>query len=145
MNIVENIIYRLQEFEQSIESNIADIVRKYDYIIIDMNVQDQLYERGIDRNGNSLPEYLPITVRVKQTRGQPFDRTTLRDTGEFHRSWTIRIADTFFEIVPEDIKTELLVAKYGEEIIGLTDENFNEFCWEYVYPELLQKLRDSLS
>lgn len=141
MNVIEDTIYKLRQFEQTIDESIRETVQKYDYIVIDMNVQDQLYERGIDRNGVELLEYAQATIEFKQLNNQPYDRTTLRDTGDFHRSWTIKFGFDSFELVPEDIKTEALIAKYGEEVIGLTDENFNEFCWEYIYPALLKKLR----
>lgn len=141
MNVIDDMIYKLRTFEQNIELLIREIVQKYDYVIIDMNVEDQLYERGVDRNNQELPEYARLTVEFKQAKNQPYDRMTLRDTGDFHRSWTIKYSPDKFELVPEDIKTEMLVSKYGEAIVGLTDENFNEFCWEYVYPELLKALK----
>ena len=39
--------------------NIRVIINEYEYVISDMNTQDQLYERGIDRNGVELAEDNP--------------------------------------------------------------------------------------
>ena len=54
--------------------------------IVELNVK-QLYEYGINSLGiriDTYDPYSPYTVRVKKEKGQPYDRVTLRDTGDFH-------------------------------------------------------------
>ena len=68
MGIISDKIKALQQFKNGMFNNIRLIVDQYDYILIDMNVQDQLYERGINRNGTALGDknpYRPMTVEFK--------------------------------------------------------------------------------
>ena len=148
MGIISDKIKALQQFKNDMFNNIRRIVDQYDYILIDMNVQDQLYERGIDRNGKALSDehpYRPMTIEFKMAKRQPYDRVTLRDEGDFHSSFKIDARHNDFEIYATDIKTLMLAEKYGSEIFGLTNENLNEFICEYLYPELREQLIKSLS
>lgn len=148
MGIISDKIKALQQFKNDMFNNIRRIVDQYDYILIDMNVQDQLYERGIDRNGKALSDehpYKPMTIEFKMAKRQPYDRVTLRDEGDFHSSFKIDARHNDFEIYATDIKTLMLAEKYGDEIFGLTNENLNEFIREYLYPELREQLIKSLS
>jgi hypothetical protein len=148
MGIISDKIKALQQFKNGMFNNIRLIVDQYDYILIDMNVQDQLYERGINRNGTALSDenpYRPMTVEFKIAKRQPYDRVTLRDEGDFHSSFKIDARHNDFEIYATDIKTLILAEKYGNEIFGLTNDNLNEFIREYLYPELQEQLIKSLS
>lgn len=148
MGIISDKIKALQQFKNGMFNNIRLIVDQYDYILIDMNVQDQLYERGINRNGKALSDenpYRPMTVEFKIAKHQPYNRVTLRDEGDFHSSFKIDARHNDFEIYATDIKTLVLAEKYGNEIFGLTNENLNEFIREYLYPELQEQLIKSLS
>lgn len=147
MNPVQDKIDALRTFEQNLGANIRIIISSYDYVLLDLNIEDQLYERGVDRNNKEIASWLPyspFTIRSKLFKQQPVDRVTLRDTGDFHRSFQLRVTDSDVEIYATDIKAEMLISKYGESILGLTDENLNEILWEYVYPELRNKLVDYL-
>ena len=88
--------------------------------------------------------YTPYTIEVKTIKGQPTDRVTLRDTGEFHESFYIEASDTQFVIKAHDWKTEKLIRTYGREILGLTRENLNELIHSYIYPELLSKAKETI-
>lgn len=148
MNIISNKIDALQQFINNMNDNIRNIVDKYDYILIDMNVQDQLYERGINRNEVKLEDiwpYAPLTIEFKTVKHQPFDRVTLRDEGDFHRSFNVKAYANDFEIYATDIKTDILTEKYGEEIFGLTDYNLNDFIHNYAGPELYEQLINNLA
>ncbi len=147
MNVIADKIEALRKFQSNIFRYIRTIVEMYDYVLIDMNIQDQLYEQGIYRTGTEIAAeepYKPRTVKFKLMKRQPADRVTLRDEGDFHKSFTIEAGSHSFKIFATDIKTEMLTAKYGEEIFGLTDENLNEFIKEYIYPELKEFLLKEL-
>jgi hypothetical protein len=108
-----------------------------------MNSQVQLYEQGVNRLGVSIMDYQPYTettIAIKKEKGQPYDRVTLRDTGDFHASFYITTTDKDFEIKASDSKTQGLKKKYGNQILGLTEEHVAEVAAEYVYPALLDKL-----
>lgn len=97
-------------------------------MIIEMNTQEQLFQKGVDSKGVPLMDiggdYAFITKDLKDRAGQPIDRITLKDTGDFYRSWTVRIlADTIF-IEADTIKDGGdLRSRWGNDILGLTEES----------------------
>lgn len=116
-------------------------LRDNEEIIIDMNVEDQLYEQGIDRFGRSISDYAPyspITIELKKLKGQPTARVTLRDEGDFHASFYIDFKADGFEIKASNWKTDMLIKGYGEGILGLTDDNFKDLARNYIQPEIIK-------
>lgn len=148
MGIISDKIGALQQFQNNMFENIRVIINEYEYVISDMNTQDQLYERGIDRNGVELAEdnpYAFLTMEIKRAKNHPYNRVTLRDEGDFHRSFKVEARFNELEIYATDIKAITLAERYGYEIYGLTDENINELIWEYIKPELYEQFIKSLS
>lgn len=88
-----------------------------------LNTDQQLY-LGIDSTGASLGEYAPSTIAYKKRKNQPTDRVTLKDTGDFYKDFDIIVDEDGFIITSFDNKTNKLVDKYGNDIFGITDENF---------------------
>lgn len=116
-------------------------------IIIDMNVEDQLYEKGITSKGvpiDSYAPYQPLTIALKRIKNQPTNRVTLRDEGDFHRSFYLDFTEDSFTIKAADEKAEYLEFAYGSDIFGLTPENREELSEYYLRPALLQKLKQHL-
>jgi len=85
--------------------------------------QSQLNEGKRGDNTEIAPEYTPFTKTLKRAKGQPTDRVTLKDRGDFWKSITTSPTDRFVEIYATDKKTDELLAKYGEEILGLNENN----------------------
>lgn len=111
--------------------------------IVELNVE-QLYDYGINSLGiqiDTYAPYSPYTVSIKKKKGQPYDRVTLRDTGDFHKSFEVVFDPSYFYITATDYKTEDLVEKYGGNIFGLTAENKREITEKYVVPEVTKSLR----
>ena len=91
--------------------------------LIDLNTKDQLYDQGIDSNSHVLPEYTANTKQIKRAKGQPVDRTTLKDTGEFYESFKIIVGEDYnFQITADD-QGKLLFDRYGKDIVGWTKDN----------------------
>jgi len=114
-------------------------------LIIQMNSDEQLYEQGINRVGVSISDYMPYTIKtlaIKTEKGQPTDRVTLRDEGNFERSFYIEFGDEKFEIKASDFKAEKLVMKYGRQIMGLTDENLDYIIRAKIKSRLLTEIRN---
>jgi len=133
------LIEKLKAIDQNIILTIEKVIQENEALILDMNTQDQLFDKGINREGvsiNSFAPYAPLTIQIKSMKGQPTSRVTLRDEGDFHHSFYIEYHDGGFEIRASDWKTEMLMANYGDTIIGLSDQNFKELAENYVYPAL---------
>lgn len=147
MSKIDDKINAFKAFESEINEVIRNILQDNEAFICDMNSQVQLYENGVDRNNVEIKSYAPyssVTIDIKSEKGQVTSRVTLRDTGDFHRSFYLEINDTNFEIKVADSKSDKILESYGEQILGLTDSNLNEVIWEYIYPILIKKLRESI-
>lgn len=79
------------------------------------------------------PAYKPFTIAIKKEKGQPTDRVTLKDTGEFHRSIFVKFEGDKIIIDSDNDLRDKLVEKYGATIFGLTDEN------KQIIRDILQK------
>ncbi len=130
-------------------------------LVISLNTEgtptSQLFIKGEDSLGNKLKgqtivtdgEYSPLTKSIKQAKGQPTDRVTLKDTGEFYLSFDVIPYKGGFEIVADPFKTAFdgttnLLDEFGSEILGLNQENLQiviNFYRDAIQQKVNQKLR----
>jgi hypothetical protein len=93
--------------------------------IIDLVRESQLRAEGINSKGDVIGLYSFATQLASNGRKQQGDHYTFDDTGEFFRSMFLRVLSNSFTIVADGQKEdENILVKYGDEIIALTDENF---------------------
>lgn len=149
MGIIDDLIKRVMLFNDGLTSGefIKEIVEENEAFIVELNSQDQLFEKGITSTGVSIADYAPyseVTIEIKQQKGQPVNRVTLRDEGDFHASFALKIDNEQFEVVANDWKVKDLTLYYGDEILGLTDDNISVVANEWVYPGLMEKAKQIL-
>lgn len=149
MKLIEDLRDRVKAFNDKLTNGtyIRAIIEENDGYIIDMNAEQQLYEQGVNTYGVKIMDYKPyqpLTIRIKREKGQPVDRVTLRDTGDFQSSFYLEVGNEQFEIKANDWKTDDLIKKYGREILGLTDENLSELIWDFIYPDILGKAKSEI-
>jgi len=126
---------RLREFERNVPKIIQEVIIDNDGYIAGMNATDQLYDKGENAIGVSLMDFQPYTlatIAIKTEKGQPTDRVTLFDEGDFQGSFYIDARENEFEIKAGEWKTEDLQKKYGKTILGLNHENKMSVAWDYV-------------
>ena len=123
---------------------IKSIVEDNSNEIIDLNTEDQLFDRGIGSDGESLGVYSNPYKKLKKAIGQPSDRVTLRLEGDFHKSFEVIIGSKQFQINATDKKTKWLIQRYGEKIFGLTSDNVSLFREIVIRPELLKEIRKEI-
>lgn len=116
--------------------------------------KNQLYRFGIDNNEKKLKSdyarfgqvYADSTINRKQSLGQPTDRVTLKDTGDFYNSFEVLNIDNTLIIASETISyTDKLVENFGLDILGLTAENSAiaiDLAREIIIPIIINKLLD---
>ena len=114
-------------------------------VIIELNTQDQLFDQGIDAKGVTLESiggsYAPITVSIKRTEGLPFDRITLRDTGEFYKSFRVVVESDGFVIEADTLKNGVdLTTRWGNDILGLTDQSIEKLAF-FIRPLVVEFVR----
>lgn len=141
---LKNLIFRLRKFKEILHQELKEEILENKFVIIEMVTKDQLYERGINGRDISIASYQPYaprTIRVKIRKGQPTDRVTLKDTGEFYNSFDVVFDENGFYITSDDEKAKYLVEKYGRNIFRLTDENLTILLREYIRPILTEKMK----
>lgn len=144
---IQNLVRRLRKFKDILDEELKDEIMKHEDIIVQMIADEQLYEKGIEGRGIFIMDYRPYTsktIKVKQKKGQPYDRVTLRDTGEFHGSLHVEFDDKGFYVTSTDDKAKYLLARYGKTIFRLTDENLTTLLRDYIKPSLKEKILNKI-
>lgn len=144
MGPINDLLNRVVEFNNGLTSGeyIRQAVEDNEEFIVELNSEDQLYEEGINSLGVFIADYAPysdVTKQIKAQKGQPYNRVTLRDTGDFERSFYLHITNEQFKIDASDMKRRELMLSYGDEIMGLTEENKFVVAWEFIFPALMQE------
>jgi hypothetical protein len=131
---------RIEELQKNIKKLSIDYLmerlfadKNFRNLIVYLNKEEQLFQQGIDGNGNELtPEYAPFTISEKQRKGQRFDHVTLKDTGSFYKSFVVSLtAGNEFLIEADTIKEGTdLRDKYGVDILGLSEESLDKLIDE---------------
>lgn len=119
-------------------------------LIIQLNTKSQLFQQGIDSQGIKLSEYTRnngysnYTKAIKEAKGQPTNRITLNDTGEFYKSFRVQRDGNSIKIVANPIKDDTnLFEEWGIDIVGLTEESLetlSEFAKIIIVPYIKEKL-----
>lgn len=96
----------------------------------------QQLSRGERSDNSILPNYSPFSVEL----GKPSGPIQLFDEGDFYEGINANIFDDEIRIEGEDEKTAMLISKYGQMILGLTEEN-KQILIEAIRPLVIQKMR----
>lgn len=149
MKLISDLRDRLAAFNDALESGrmVQDIILENEADIVSMNADEQLYGHGENALGVSIMSYQPYapsTISRKRAKGQPFNRVTLRDEGDFEKSFYLRVSLVDFQIAASDFKAEFLARRYGDEIMGLTDENLGVLKWQHLYPAIRTKMKQMI-
>lgn len=139
---LRNLVYRLRKFKAVLDEELTDEILRNESIIIDM-VRNQLYE-GFDGNSARIsPPYAQSTIARKIRKGQPTNRVTLLDTGDYYNSLYVAFdQDGFFVASSNPDLSSILIAKYGAPILRLSDENLTRLLREHIRPSLAEKLKN---
>ncbi len=115
--------------------------------IIYYNTINQLFEKGEDKLGRTLESigggYHPYTVEIKLQKGQPVDRVTLKDTGQFYDSWKVVVPNgaDYIMLVANPIKDgKDINEEWGGYVIGLNRDNMQKVI-DYVREKLPQLVK----
>jgi len=113
--------------------------------ILFMIREDQLMQKRIDANGNHLGFYSWMTEALSQGRKKEGDPYNLYDTGEFHNKMFVVVLRDALAIDSEgaDKENVNLFKEYGDNIVGLTDENMGKLI-ELLRPKYIAWARKML-
>lgn len=125
---------------------------KFQDLVIELNTREQLFDKGEDSQGVKLVgknivvdgSYSPTTIKIKRAKGQPTNRITLSDTGEFYASFVIKPFKGGFTIDADDEKPDHdLFDEFGEDIVGLNDENLQTII-NFFRDAILEKINSRI-
>lgn len=126
-----------------IRKEVTDVIEVTQDEITALN-KKQLFS-GIRSTGADIkPAYAPLTILIKDQKGQPTDRVTLRDKEDFYDGLFVDVNSETFVINSSDSKTDALTGKYGEKILGLTDESRGEYVAYTFFPTLRDRITKKL-
>jgi hypothetical protein len=119
---------------------------KFKTKVLDFIRIDQLFEQGVNEDDQVIGRYSIVTETVynpEKVAGSPY---TLKDTGDFYKSFMMQVLPDGIIINADGIKddgTDLL-ERFTDKILGLTDESkiklIKELKEKY-YTESLRLLR----
>lgn len=129
---------RLNKF--NITKEVRESIIETSPAIVKLNQGQMFIGRRADGT-ELLPSYKDITIEIKKSKGQPYDRVTLRDTGAFWDSIKVDVSTDVFKINATDSKAKKLIKKYGVKILGLSKESKSEeYIPLYFFPELKNRI-----
>lgn len=105
--------------------------------------KEQLYT-GKTRTGAKIkPKYRMRTVRYKIKKGQPYDRVTLKDRGDFYNAIFVDVREVTYVVDSHDWKSYKLQAKYSENIFLLGGVYLRGYRQDF-YPVFIQNIKKEL-
>ena len=134
MRLFEDQIRFIENFEKDLFTVFQETIKQFDFVIKDFIVNKQLFQKGIDGNSERLPGYNRMTIRVKLSKSQPVDRTTLHDTQKFVSSIEVNSFIDRFEISSNVSYDKYIIKRYGIDVLKPTDDNLREFINNFFMP-----------
>jgi len=142
---LDNIESVLSGMDKALEDYGASLMQssEVENMMIDLNIKQM--DEGFRADDTTIePEYTANTVEIKKSKGQPYNRVTLQDTGEFKMNMKIKSSNSKAEILSSDSKSDELQEKYGKAIFGLNDEHL-AMLREFLQPQFQIFLRKYIS
>jgi hypothetical protein len=107
--------------------------------------QDQLQD-GTDALGQAIvtiggSPYRPFTLKIKRAKGQPTNKVTLEDTGDFYKTFKVKINKNSYEITANFEKQDgSILDNFSNryDFLGLDNESAIELAEEVIIPRLGQ-------
>tara|TARA_R110000851_G_scaffold108617_1_gene230034 strand:- start:19199 stop:19642 length:444 start_codon:yes stop_codon:yes gene_type:complete len=126
--------------EKTLMAELERTINEFGFVLKDFVTNKQLFREGIDGDGEKLEGYKRTTIRIKLRKGDPVDRTTLRDEGDFHNSITIDAFPERFEVSSNVTHDKYIIERYGSSVLKITNENFREFMENYFIQNLKKQI-----
>ena len=148
--LIENKIKALKYAVNSIYDILREVIEENKNLFEDLNTQQ--LDKGLnalDEKITAPPElgykfYAPYTIIEKKLNNQEHRFITLEDEGKFHKSITVKIEDSGFSMDATDSKKTKLVIKYGEEILGITEENLSKIMNEQIVYYIISTINEKI-
>jgi hypothetical protein len=149
-SILDSVRERVQEIQDVIYPTLKTAINSNTELLKEIQTQKQLYDKGQNSAGQRLkPSYAARTIKIKTEKGQPTDRVTLNDSGDYYESITFFGTDTELIITATVDYASYLSLRYGtlsntsgSDILGIQEMEFLEFYNQYIEPELEKSINE---
>ena len=143
--ILNSLEATVNKLKAVINPSIRESVDKNKNIIKTAQTDEQMF-LGITSGGSSIRPfpYAKSTINYKRRKGQPTDRITLKDSGDFYESIQVEARPVDFVISTQITYSIFLVARYAD-ILGLTAENLGLFVQNYTMPIIKKNYNDIIA
>ena len=138
---IEQLNKKLNNIESKVRSLIVASIRRHQKEIVRRN-QEQLLS-GKDANDKKLGDYKdPGWIRKRKKKGRQTEYVDLNFAGDFQKSMFVKFDSVGMSIGLDatDKKKDILVHHWGEDILGLSDENF-DWLMEQITDDLANGLK----
>lgn len=128
---------QLLKLEASINKGIQTSIQKNEQVLIRQQTEGQ-FDKGQDSDGKQfVPSYAFSTKQIKRSKGQPTNRVTLKDSGDFYSNITIQANTTNAIIEANTEYFKYLVVNYpSNAILGIQAEAMKDFLIDFTLPEI---------
>lgn len=143
---VSDYMERLIRVQSQLGNEVDDIINAKEEEILDLNREDQLFNKGVDTDGLLLGKYKNTWQGsgrgYPKNEGDPFN---FYATGSLFSNFSLLSKGNENKVVisNSDSKVSLLTTQYGN-FIGLTEENEYKLNYEIIYPELMAFIKTYL-
>ena len=140
LNKLQELKARLRNLPDATIEMMKEVFKDIAPVVEDLNIEQ--LNRGERADGSSLPNYSIVSVTKFGKTPGPMN---LHDRGPFWQGITLEVHDDGVELVGKDFKTDMLQLRYGDEIIGLQEDNQRKVEQDYLKPELEPKFQKYLT
>ena len=143
-SILNDLKKTVEDLQNAINNSIQESISQNNQVILELQTQEQMYQ-GIDSKGIDIkPAYADSTIKIKRRKGQPTDRVTLFDSGEFYKSLEV-IAGKNDAIIRTIISYSVFLVNKYADILGLDEENWTVFLEKYTIPTIKKNFDDIIA
>lgn len=135
----------IRNFENDAFTELRNAINNNSDILADYVTNKQLFDKGEDGRGKRLQGYARTTIRLKISKGQPADRTTLRDKNKFHPTIEIRAYEKEYQITSNVTYDLYIIKRYGKDVLRVQDANFKQFLDTFFIPNLRANVNNQLT
>ena len=143
-SILDDLKKTVAELQKAVNSSIQESIEQNKQVIKELQTQEQLYQGKNSKGIDIKPAYAESTIKIKRKKGQPTNRVTLFDKGDFYNSLEI-IAGKNDAIIRTVISYSVFLVNKYADILGLDEESWTEFINKYTIPTIKNNFNDIIA